>query len=426
VKVTKTDNSPSNVTLLLSADAADLAPIKRHVLSHFTDKVKIPGFRAGKAPIELVEKHANQQALLDEFMEHALNDLFRSAVESQAIRPIGQPDVKLKKFVPYTNLEFEATIDILPKVKLPDYTKIKLVKPKVEVTAKDINDVLESLKTRVADRAPVDRAAKISDEVTIDFAGKDSDGKAVAGADGKAYPLTIGSKAFIPGFEENLIGLKAGDKKEFNITFPKDYGVAALQSKKVSFTVDVKSVSEIKQPKLDDDFAKKVGPFKDLAELKADIKSQVKLEKEAQATQTFENDLIKKITEQSKVDVPNGLIEEQIDRMEEQERQNLTYRGITWQEHLEQEGITQEQHRDRQRDDALLRVKGGLVLAEIAEAEGIKVTGDEVDMRIQLLKNQYQDPKMQVEIDNPANRRDIESRLLTEKTVQKLVSYASK
>jgi trigger factor len=425
VKVTRTDNSKTNATIAVNADASDLAPIKRHVLTHFTN-VKVPGFRAGKAPVDMVEKHVNQQTLLDEFMEHALNDLFRRAVTEQKIRPLGQPDVKLKKFVPYTELEFEATIDVFGEVILPDYKKMKLAKPKVDLTAKDVNDVLESLQKRLAERVAKEGAAKDGDEVTIDFSGKDTDGKPVAGADGKDYPLILGSKNFIPGFEENLVGAKAGDHKDFTLTFPNDYGVAALQSKKVTFSADVKLVSSVNEPKLDDEFASKVGPFKSLAELKDDIKKQVKLEKQQQADQNYENQLIKMITDKSKVEVPDSLVDNQIADMEAQEKQNLAYRGQSWQEHLEQEGISEEQHRERQRPDATERVKAGLVLSEIADKEQIKVTPEDLEIRIQILRGQYQDPQMQAELDKPENQRDIEMRLLTEKTIQKLVDYASK
>jgi trigger factor len=426
MKVTRTDNSATNVTMLIKGDATDLAPIKRHVLTHFTDQVKVPGFRAGKAPAELVEKHVNQQRFLDEFMEHALNDLFVKAVEDNNIKPIGLPDVKLKKFVPYTELEFEATIDALGQVKLADYKNIKLAKPKVEATAKDVNDVIESLKNRLAERIDVDRPAKDGDEVNINFEGKDENGDAVAGADGKDYPLILGSKSFIPGFEENIVGMKAGETKEFKVTFPKDYSVAALQSKKVTFKVTANNVQELLEPKLDDEFAKKAGGAGTLKDLKDDIKKQVKSEKEFQAEQSYQNQLVQTITDKSKLEVPKTLVDDQIARMEEQEKQNLLYRGISWQEHLDQEGITEEQHRERQRPDAESRVKGGLVLSEIAKEEGLDVSAEEVEMRMQILRGQYQDPQMLAELDKPDNRRDIESRILTEKTLQKLVGYASK
>ncbi len=426
MRVARQDNSPTNITLTVAGEAADLEPIRRHVLGHFKNTVKVPGFREGKAPLEMVEKYANQQRVMDEFMEHALNELYRRAVDDEQIRPVSTPNVKLKKFVPYTELEFEAETEIIGPAKLPDYKKLKLAKPKVDITAKDVNEVIKSLQTRLAARESVDRPAKDGDELIIDFSGSDSAGKAIQGADGKDYPLILGSKQFIPGFEENLVGAKAGDTKKFDVTFPEDYGVTALRSKKVTFKVEVQKVQELKEPKVDDDFAKKAGPVQTLAELKSDIKKQLKEERQRQAEAEYQNELVRRIAEKTVMEVPKSLIEEEIGRMEDQEKQNLAYRGQTWQEHLKDEGITEAQHRERQRPDAEGRVKAGLILSEIAEREGVKVTPEELEIRRQILKGQYQDPQMQAELDKPENLRDIESRLLTEKTLAKLTEYASK
>lgn len=426
MRVLRQDNSPTNITLTVSGEAADLEPIRRHVLGHFKHTVKVPGFREGKAPLDMVEKYANQQRVMDEFMEHALNELYRRAVDDEQIRPISAPNVKLKKFVPYSQLEFEAETEIIGPIKLPDYKKLKLDKPKIEVTAKDVNDVVRSLQTRMAAREEVERPAKEGDELVIDFKGSGIDGKPINGGDGKDYPLVLGSKSFIPDFEENLVGVKPGDTKKFEVTFPKDYGVSALRSKEVSFKVDVQKIMELKVPKADDDFAKKAGPVSTLAELKANIKKQLKEEKQRQADAEHQNELVRQIADKTEIEVPKSLLEEELLRMEEQEKQNLAYRGQTWQEHLKEEGVTEDQHRDRQRPDATVRVKAGLILSEIASREGITVTPEELEVRRQILKGQYQDPQMQAELDKPENLRDIESRLMTEKTLAKLTEYAAK
>jgi trigger factor len=330
----------------------------------------------------------------------------------------------MKKFVPYTTLEFEADVETIGEVKLAGYKTIKHAKQPVTVTAKDIIEVLENLKMRMAERVEVKRPAKLNDEVIVDFAGRDEKDEPINGADGKDYPLILGSKTFIPGFEEEVVGMKPEGKKEFNITFPKDYNVAALQNKKVTFSVTAKKVQELKTPKLDDEFAKKAGPFKTLAELKADIKTQLKAERERENQNVYENELIKKIVDKSTVEIPEVLIEEQIDRLEEEEKRNLVYRGQTWQEHLDAEGVTEKEHRERQKSDAELRVKAGLVLSEIADKEHLSVEPEELEIRIQMLKGQYKDPAMVAELDKPENRQDIAARLLTEKTIAKLVDYA--
>ena len=425
MQITRKDNSPTSVSLTIQASEQELEPIKRHVLSHFSD-VKVPGFRAGRAPAHLIEKHVDQQRFFDEFMEHAINELWRRAIDEQKLRPAGQPKIEIKKFVPYTQLEFDTEQDVIGEVSLPNYKTIRLAKPKVEVTTKDVNEILANMQKRMAERKGVNRPAKDGDEVIIDFSGKDKDGEPVAGADGKDYPLTLGSKTFIPGFEENVVGMKPGDSKDFKVNFPKDYGVPALQNKPVTFSVTAKEINELIEPKQDDEFAKKVGPFSTLAELKADVKKQLVSEREWQAQKDYESELVQKITDKSKVDIPSSLIDEQLERLEEEEKRNLVYRGQTWQEHLDAEGITEEQHRERHRPEAEARVKAGLVLSAISEKEAIDVSPEELEQRLAELKTQYQDPAMQAQLNAPENRQDVAARILTEKTVAQLVNYAKK
>ena len=426
MQVTKERVSPTKFKLTLVADQELLDHVKKHVLGDFAKNMKLPGFRPGKAPLEIVEKQADQSLLQTEFLEHAVNELYSQAIQQEKMRPVAQPDVNITKFVPFTTLEITAEVEAVGEVKLGNYKTITLARPKVVVTDKDVDEVLKNLTLRAAAKEEVKRESKDGDEVWIDFAGVDVKTKEpVAGADGKDYPLVLGSNTFIPGFEDNLTGLKPGEKKEFTITFPKDYGVKALQSKKVTFTVTVQKVQEVVEPKLDDAFAATLGPFKSVAELKADIRRQLETDKQQEAERQYESQLLEKVAEKSEVAIPEALVEEEINRIEDEERRNLVYRGQTWQEHLDQEGVTAEEHRERNREGAQLRVKAGLVLGELADAEGVDVTPEELEMRLQLLKGQYQDASMQAELDKPENVRDIANRLLTEKTLDKLKGYAS-
>lgn len=426
MQVSRQDKSPTNVILSIEGRTADLEPIRRHVISHFRRSVRVPGFRAGKAPDNLIEQHIDQQAFLDEFMEHALNELYRQAVETENIRPVSSPDVRLKKFVPYSQLEFEADTEILGQIKLPDYKNLKLAKKKAQITDKDINSVIKSLRTKLAQRLDTGRPAKEGDELTINFEGTDKDGKKINGAGGQDYALILGSGTFIPGFEDNLIGAKAGDTKSFEVTFPKDYGVGILQNKRVTFKVDVTKVQELKEPKIDNEMAKKAGAFKNLAELRDDIKKQLMLERQQQLDTDYNNQLVREIAEKTELEVPSSLVKAEIRHLEDQEKQNIIYRGQTWQEHLAEEGLTEEEHSEKKIPEARERVKIGLILTEIAEREGITVTSEEAEIRLQILKAQYQDPQMQAELDKPANQREIKARLLTEKTIAKLRSYTAK
>lgn len=415
----------TSATLTIVAHEADLSPLKQHVLQHFQAKIKLPGFREGKVPLAMVEKNIDQAQFQSEFMEEAISQMYSQAVTDTNLRPVGRPEVELKKFVPFTELEFDVKVEVIGDIRLGDYKKLKVEKPKTEITADDVKGVIESLQTRMAEKKDVNRAAKDKDQVWIDFTGVDAKGEPVQGADGKDYPLVLGSNTFIPGFEPELVGLSAGELKTFPVTFPKDYGVKALAGKKVTFTVTVTKVQEVVEPKVDDEFAAKVGPFKTVAELKADIKKQLKLERENQAQREFENTIVKELAAKSSVEIPDSLVVEQIDRIENEERQNLAYRGQTWEEHLKEEGVTAEEHREQKRAAAEERVKMGLVLSAVADAENLQVTPEEMEIRVQVLKGQYQDAAMQAELDKPENRQDIVARLLTEKTLAVLSKHAT-
>jgi trigger factor len=418
---------PTKVKLTVVADQAELDKVKQHVIRDLSKNVKVPGFREGKAPANLIEKQIDPSAMQSEFMEHAVNDLYGDAIGQSGLRPVAQPQISITKFVPFNTLEFTAEVESVGDVKLANYKTIKLAAKLATVTAEEVINVLDNLRQRAAAKEEVDRAAKDGDEVTIDFSGVDTKTTdPIDGTDGKDYALVLGSGNFIPGFEKELIGLKNGDEKAFDIVFPKDYGSKELQSRKVTFTVKLNKIQELKQPKLDDGFVKTVGPFKTVTELKADIKKQLTAEKQQEANRAYDNELLEKIATKSTVAIPKSLIEEEIDRMEEEEKRNIVYRGQTWQEHLDEEGLTAEEHREKQREGATLRVKGGLILGEISQEEGISVTPEELEIRVQLLKGQYTDPTMHAELDKPENRRDINSRMLTEKTLDLLRSYASK
>lgn len=425
MRVTKTDKSPTRVSLLIVAEPSELTTAKEAVVVDLAKSQKIAGFRIGKVPLEMVEKQLDPQRVQTDFLDRVLSALYFRALQQAKLRPVAQPQVSIKKFVPFTMLEFEAEVDVIGDIVLPDYKKIKIANSDVKaVTAKEVDEVIARLRKQAAIKQPVDRVAKDGDEIVIDFKGIDAKTKEpINGGAGTDYPLVLGSNSFIPGFEANLVGVKTNEPKTFTLEFPADYGVKALQLRKVSFTVTIKAIHELKEPALDDKFAALVGPFKTLVELKADIKKQLLAQSQREAQTEFESALIAQIAQQTKMAIPETLIDEELQRMEAEERRNLTYRGQTWAEHLEAEGVTEEEHRKRERPDAQMRVKTGLALGEIAQAEELEVTPEELEVRIQLLKDQYKDAQMQAELAKPENQRDIASRLLTEKTISKLAGY---
>ncbi|HPR09795.1 MAG TPA: trigger factor [Candidatus Saccharibacteria bacterium] len=424
--ISKKSITPTKIELTVTAEAAELAATKATVLTELGKSLNLAGFRKGHAPQALIEKSVDQGELQSRFLDAVVNELFVGAVAADKLRPVATPEVSVTKFVPFTEVECKYTVDILGEAKLADYKNFSFKKESVSVSDKDVASVIEDLRARSAEKSEVKRAAKNGDEVVIDFVGVDAKSKqAIEGAAGNDFPLVIGSNTFIPGFEPELVGLKADDKKTFTVTFPKDYGAKELQNKKVSFTVTVKKVNEVKLPEVNDEFAVKLGP-KTVADLKTDIHAQLVAEKENQAERALESQLLQVLTEKSSIEIPTAMVDEEIERMLAEEKRNLLYRGQTWQEHLDAEGKTEEEHREDQRPQATMRVKSGVLLGEVSQAEGLTVTDEELQTHLAQLKQQYTDPTMQAELAKPENHRDIASRILTEKTIQLLKEYASK
>ncbi len=403
----------------IAADISELDMVKKKVLHKLAPRVKVAGFREGKVPMEIVEKNLDDASLQSEFLNEAIQALYLAAIKEERIRPVGQPQVEVKKFVPFTELEFTMEIPVVGEVKLPNYKKIVAKKAIVKIETAQIDEVLKNLQIRAAEKVDVVREAKLTDEALIDFKGVDKKGEPVSGADGEDYPLVLGSGTFIPGFEDNVIGMKIGEEKSFEVTFPKDYGAKALQNAKVTFTVTLKSLKEVKEPKLNDEFASKVGPFESLKDLKADIKKQLEHEAGLRAERDWEAAIINELADNTKVAIPEELVEEQKDAVVQEVRQNVVQRGMTYDEMLASLGKTEEEYiKEEVIPEAMRRIKAGLILSEIADIESIDVEPEIFEARMLALKAQYKDESMQAELDKPENRRDINARLRTEKVIE--------
>lgn len=425
MQVTTNKISETKVKLTIILGVEELVHAKNHELQEQAKNMKVAGFRPGKAPLPVIEKQLDQNQFQVSVINHAINDFYGKAVDEKQLKTLSQPEVEIGKFVPFTELTFTATVEIMPEIKLADYKKIKKTKPSVNVTAKDIDEVLQNLLSRSAVKEDSDKPAKSGDDVVIDFEGKDKDGKPVAGASGKDYPLNLGSKSFIPGFEEGLLGVKKNDTKELQLAFPKDYHAKNLAGSKITFSVVVKNVQTATKPKLDDKFASSVGPFSTLNDLKNDVKQQLLEQKELEATNKLKDEIIEELVKKSKLVLPEILINDQISMLEHDFNQNLTYRGITKAEYLKQEGFKSEEEWKEQelRPQADRRVSVGMVLAEVADKEKLTVTEEELHARIEQYKQQYQQSAAQ--FDQPEMKREVISRLLTEKTVDHLYALAT-
>lgn len=420
------DLKETEVELKISLDRQELMVAEEQALNKIAKTSKIKGFREGKAPINVVKQNTDPNQLADKILDIAINQHLVQVFNDSEITPLDQPHVVIDKFVPEQELEFRATFEILPKVKLPNYKKLKVKKETVKVTDKDIDNTLERISQSFADEKPVKRAVKSGDKTVIDFKGFKDD-KAFAGGEGKNFPLVIGSGSFIPGFEDQIIGHKAGESFDINITFPKDYNEKSLAGAKAKFEIKLHSVLEINSPKIDDELAKKTKMFKTLDELKADIRKNLIISKEEAATEDFKNKLVEALAKQAKTVVPNVLRNDQIRSLEQEFRQNLMYRGTTLESFLKNTKQTYESWKTSELEPAAeTRVKAGLALAEISKELEIKITDAEVDDQINQLKTQYAKNEDAIkQLNNPSIVRDIRSNLVTQKTIDWLVEFNS-
>lgn len=423
MKHTIKNTSGTTKVLTISLDKEDLAKIKKLTLVHLSKNVKVAGFRQGKTPPAVAEKRLDQATLQTHIIEDAVNSFVSQVLDETKIIPLDRPKVDIKKVVPDELLEFTAELEVIPEIKLGDYKKLKATKQEVKVAQSDIDEVVERLQKAGAEKKPAERAAKLEDELIIDFVGTDKDGKDVAGATGKDYPLGLGSKTFIPGFEEGLVGKKAGEEVELKLTFPKDYHSKTLAGQKVNFKVTIKAVNELALPKLDDEFAQKTGAFKTVAELKADIKKELTAQREQEAEDKLRDSLIEQLVKASSAPVPEVLVNDQIQSLERDFTQNLMYRGLTLDQYLQDKSLSREDWQKTElRDAAVRRVQVGLVLSELSKVEKIEVTQEELEQRLnQLLENYGKSPEIAKQFDTPEARRDIANRVMTEKTVNRLV-----
>ena len=427
MKTTVTHESDTRVKVVVAADHAELAAAEQVALKRLAKTVKVNGFRTGHVPLEIVKKHADPNALAQETLDAALNRAVAEAFLNNNLQVLARPEVEIKKYVPGELLEFTAEADVLPEVKLGDYKKLKAKKAAVSVEKKEIDEVIQRIQKGLSEKKEVKRAAKIGDETVIDFVGK-KDGEAFQGGTGKDYPLVLGSNSFIPGFEDALVGLKAGDTKDVKLAFPKDYHAKDLAGQDVVFEVTVKKINSVKLPALDDKFAAKAGPFTSMDDLRKDIKAEITAQAERKATDDLKDELVKQLVAKSTVSVPSVLRDDQIRSLEQDLRQNLMYRGRTLEQYFEEKGYADRDAwvKAEANDAADARIKAGLVLAQLSKELKIEATADELAAHINAYKQQYaNNPKMAKHFDKPEAQREVANRLITEKTIDKLVELNS-
>lgn len=416
--------SDTKVAITVTLDPSELKDAEQVALVALGRDLKVPGFRKGKVPASMVAKHVSSDMLAQQTLESALSKAVADAFLGEKLQALDRPEVEVKKFVPGSELEFVAEAEVMPKITLGEYKKLSAKPKKASVTKKDLTEIIDRIKTGFAEKKPVKRAAKMGDEVNIDFEGK-KDGVAFPGGKGEKYDLTLGSGSFIPGFEEGVVGKKAGETFDLELTFPEEYHAADLKGKKVVFTTTVNEVKEITTPEMTDELAAKAGPFKTVKELEDDIKREITKQKEAEAHEAFKDELVSELVEKSTVPVPEILLKDQMRSIEQDMTQNLMYRGLTLDDYL-----NEKQFKDKDawlesevKDVAEKRVKAGLVLAELSKVEKVEATNEELLERMNQLGQQYPNEEVRKQLKTPEAQRDIANRLLTEKTVELLVQF---
>lgn len=421
MKVESKKVSKTHADLTVTLDKDDLAPAEAEAIERLAKNVKVQGFRKGKAPAAIARPYISDRDLIDTTLDIAVRTSVPHAFEQAKLVPVEHPHLEITKYVPGDLVEYTTSVDIFPDIKVGAYKKLKVKKPEVKVAAKDINDVLSNIQNAYAEKKVASRAAKDGDEVIIDFTGK-KDGKAFDGGSAKDYKLTLGSKSFIPGFEEGIVGHEVGDSFDLNLTFPKDYHVKELAGAKVVFSVLLKQINEIVKPELDDDLAKKCGPFQTIKDLKDDIKKNLESQAKQRADNQYKDDLVDALLKKSTVDAPEVMIKDQINFIKSDVSRNAASRGLSFEQLLEQTNQKLEDWEKEAREVAIHRVKASLLLQTLAKDESIAPTDAEIDEKLKELQTVYtKDKEALKQLQSEAVRNDLRNRLTIDKTLDFLV-----
>ena len=376
----------SRVALTIETSAEEFEAAVNKAYLKMRGKINVPGFRVGKAPRKIIEKMYGEEVFYEEAVNIILPDAYEDAVKEQKLDVVGYPEVELESCTK-DGVVFKCTVAVYPEVKLGQYKGLEAPKAEVKVAAADVNARLKEMADRNSRLVSVERAVKKGDTADIDFEGFDN-GVAFDGGKGENFDLEIGSGSFVPGFEEQLIGMKAGEEKDIDITFPENYA-PELAGKPVVFHVKVNEVKVKEVPAVDDEFAKDVSEFDTLKELKADIKKKMTAERTEAAQRAFEDVLMAKVAEGVEAEIPHEMVELQAERMMEQFKQQLAAQGIPFDQYLKMTGTTEADFRKQADGPAAEQVKMDLAVEAIIKAEGLEATDEDVENELKNVAEKY-------------------------------------
>jgi trigger factor len=422
MQITTTPAPKSTIVVEVEVPAERLAQAVGEATRALSRRTKVPGFRPGKAPRGVLEAVLGHGAVLEEAVDRLVQSAYRDALIEKEILPLTNADVEIVQAEEGKPLVFKATVPIRPEVKLGDYKSFNF-RPEIETTdGPKVDKVVEELRDQNASLSPVeDRGAIKGDYAVIKYEGT-RDGVAFEGGSTERMPLIIGEDRLIPGFEDQLVGLSVGDTKGFDITFPADYGEESLAGQQAHFEIEVRELREKILPEPDDDFARSMGNFTDLANLREDVTRRLERNALDKARHGFSDQIIEYAVANATIDLPDVLVEQEVEVMHDEFRSALARQGISEEAYTKVSGKSHEELHADFRPDAEKRVKVLLVLSSIAEAEGLQISDADVDAEIAKGRARYAgDPKLTKYFESDRGRNYIRSTLRRSRVVEKLV-----
>ena len=413
------------VKLVIEATAEEFEAGLNTAYNKSKSKINVPGFRKGKAPRKIIEQLYGQEVFFEDAANAIIPDAYAKACIESELDIVSQPKLSVTQLEKGKPFVFEAEVAVRPEVELGNYKGVEVSKVDTEATDADVEEEIKKVAEQNSRTITVeDRAVKDGDMTVIDFEGF-IDGEAFEGGKGENYPLTIGSHSFIDNFEDQIIGMNIGDEKEINVTFPEDYHAEELKGKPATFKVSVKEIKEKQLPDIDDDFAQDVSDFDTLDEYKADLKKKIAERKEAEAKRQKETEAIEKIVADSKMDIPQAMIDTQVTRMAEDFAQRLQQQGLSLEMYFKYTGLTAEKILDDMKPEAVKRIQNSLVLEAVAKAENIQVSDDEFNAELSKMAEMY---KMEVdkikEFMGESEEKQMRDDIAIQKAVDLIVSSA--
>ncbi len=374
--------SSNKVKLSFDIDAAKFDAAMDKAYIKVRGQVNIPGFRKGKAPRKLIENMYGEGVFYDEAFELVFDEVYGPAIDENKVDVVDRPEIEIQQIGAGKNLQFTCEVFVKPDVTLGEYKGVEVKKEKTEVTDEQVDAKVEEERSKQATEVAVEgRAVAEGDTVNLDYAGS-VDGVAFAGGTAQGQTLKIGSHSFIPGFEEQMVGMNIGEEKDLDVTFPEQYHAEELAGKKAVFHVKVNGITETQLPALDDDFAKDISEFDTLEEYKADIRAKLEAQAAERDQNAFTNAVIEKVIANATVEIPEAMIERQIDSMMRDFEYRLASQGLKLADFMKYTGQDEKAFRANYRDQAEKSVRAHLVLEAVEKAEAIDATEEQIDAQI--------------------------------------------